>query len=81
LGFAPCTPNIYILQRVFGDMQDKDKLDNVSDDFSSDDEDDLLLDDWEDLGVDEELAMMAIDELSIKVGSHKVGILIFSKKI
>jgi hypothetical protein len=54
-----------ILQRVFGDMQDKDKLVNVSDDFSSDDEDDLLLDDWEDLGVDEELAMLAIDELSI----------------
>jgi hypothetical protein len=46
-------------------MQDKDKLVNVSDDFSSDDEDDLLLDDWEDLGVDEELAMLAIDELSI----------------
>ncbi len=54
-----------ILQRIFGDMVEKDKLDDVSDEFSSEDEDDLLLDDWEDLGVDEELAMMAIDELGI----------------
>ncbi len=52
-----------ILQRIFGDMVEKDKLDDVSDKFSPEDEDDLLLDDWEDLGVDEELAMMAIDEL------------------
>ena len=42
------------------------KGDNTYSDIDeiSSDEDDLLPEDWDDLGVDEELAEMAIDELS-----------------
>ena len=48
-----------IMQKVFGDM------DGTMEEFSSDEEDDLLPEDWNDLGLDDELAEMAIDELTL----------------
>lgn len=51
-----------IMQNVFGNMKGDNTYSDI-DEISSD-EDDLLPEDWDDLGVDEELAEMAIDELS-----------------
>ena len=51
-----------IIQKLFGDM--KGSTDVPVDEISVDEEDCLLPDDWNDLGLDEELASMAIDELS-----------------
>ena len=52
-----------IMQKVFGDMDATDPVD-VDDEFSSDEEDSLP-EDWDDLGLDDELAEMAIDELTL----------------
>lgn len=52
-----------ILQKVFKDINNP-SLCEYLDELSSDEEDSWLLDDWNDLGFDEELAMLAIDELS-----------------
>jgi hypothetical protein len=54
-----------ILQNVFCDMNDVDLHANP-DDVSSDEEEYLLPEDWNDLGTDEELAMLAINEMSLK---------------
>lgn len=37
---------------------------NTTEEFSSDEEDELLPEDWNDLGLDDELAKMAMDELT-----------------
>ena len=47
-------------------MADKSNTATVEE-IASDEEDDLLPDDWNDLGTGEELAMMAIDELSFQM--------------
>ena len=47
------------MQNVFGNMKGDNTYSDI-DEISSD-EDDLLPEDWDDLGVDEELAEMAID--------------------
>ena len=52
-----------IMQKVFGDMDATDPVD-VDDEFSSDEEDSLP-EDWDDLGLDDELAEMAMDELTL----------------
>lgn len=52
-----------IMQKVFEDMDRRDTCTN-EDEISSDEDDDLLVQDWNDLALDEELAMMAIDDLS-----------------
>ena len=52
-----------ILQNVFNDM-DSPTLCEDLDELSADEEDNWLPGDWNDLGFDEELAMLAIDELS-----------------
>lgn len=52
-----------IMQKVFGDMDATDPVD-VDDEFSSDEEDSLS-EDWDDLGLDDELAEMAMDELTL----------------
>ena len=51
-----------IMQKLFGDTEGS--TDAPVDEISSDEEDCLLPDDWSDLGLDEELALMAIDELN-----------------
>jgi hypothetical protein len=53
-----------ILQNVFCDMNDVDLHANP-DDVSSDEEEYLLPEDWNDLRTDEELAMLAINEMSL----------------
>ncbi|XP_078355691.1 bifunctional 3'-5' exonuclease/ATP-dependent helicase WRN-like [Oculina patagonica] len=50
-----------IMQKVFGDMC---ATESVEDELSSDEENDLLPEDWNDLLLDEELAEMAIEELT-----------------
>ena len=52
-----------ILQKVFKDMNNPSFCEDL-DELSSDEEDSWLPADWNDLGFDEELAMLAIDELS-----------------
>ena len=52
-----------IMQNVFGDMDGTNSTDTMEE-FSSDEEDDLLPEDWNDLGLDDELAEMAMDELT-----------------
>lgn len=53
-----------ILQNVFCDMNDMDLHANP-DDVSSDEEEYLLPEDWNNLGTDEEFAMLAINEMSL----------------
>ena len=53
-----------IMQKVFGDMDCTNSTDAMEE-FSSDEEDDLLPEDWNDLGLDDELAEMAMDELTL----------------
>ena len=52
------------MQKVFGDMDHTNSTDTMEE-FSSDEEDDLLPEDWNDLGLDDELAEMAMDELTL----------------
>ena len=51
------------MQKVFGDMDPTEPVD-VADEFSSDEEDSLP-EDWDDLGLDDELAEMEMDELTV----------------
>jgi len=53
-----------ITQKVFGDMDGIDSP-TTMEEFSSDEEDELLPEDWNDLGLDDELAEMAMDELTL----------------
>ena len=53
-----------IMQKVFGDMDGTNSTDTMEE-FSSDEEDDLLPEDWNDLGLDDELAEMTMDELTL----------------
>ena len=53
-----------IMQNVFGDMDVTNSI-NTMEEFSSDEEDELLPEDWNDLGLDDELAEMAMDELTL----------------
>lgn len=52
------------MQKVFGDMEGTNNI-NTMEEFSSDEEDELLPEDWKDLGLDDELAEMAMDELTL----------------
>ena len=52
------------MQKVFGDMDATNSM-NTTEEFSSDEEDVLLPEDWNDLGVDDELVKMAMDELTL----------------
>ena len=52
------------MQNVFGDMDGTNRI-NTTEEFSSDEEDELLPEDWNDLGLDDELAKMAMDELTL----------------
>ena len=53
-----------IMQKVFGDMDGTNGI-NTMEEFSSDEEDELLPEDWNDLGLDDELAEMAMNELTL----------------
>ena len=52
------------MQKVFGDMDVTNSM-NPTEEFSSDEEDELLPEDWNDLGLDDEFAKMAMDELTL----------------
>ena len=52
------------MQKVFGDMDGTNSI-NTMDEISSDGEDELLPEDWNDPGLDDELAEMAMDELTL----------------
>ena len=56
--------NHTIMQKVFGDMDGTNSM-NPTEEFSSDEEDELLPEDWNDLGLDDELVKMAMDELTL----------------
>ena len=53
-----------IMQKVFVDMDGTDQVD-VTDEFSSHEEDDSLPEDCNAPGLDDELAKMALDELTL----------------
>ena len=56
--------NHTIMQKVFGDTDVTNSM-NPTEEFSSDEEDELLPEDWNDLGLDDELVKMAMDELTL----------------
>lgn len=53
-----------IVQKVFGDMDGTSSV-NTTENFTPDEADRLLLEDWNDLRLDDELAKMAMDKLTL----------------